>query len=122
MPGALGILRPLVWLGLIAAVLALTYFVVGGLQRDHQTSEYHFTWGVGVVALFLLGFAPGFVGLGLYLTVEKHYPIHWLVLCLFVVIFILLVTGTGIFTDTEAGVLSTHVLLSSRTGRVPYLI
>lgn len=112
MVAAFGIPRPLVVLGLITAALALTYFVLRGLQQDHQTSEYHFTWGVGIVVLFLLGFAPGFIGLGLYLTVEKHYPIYWLVLCLFVVIFILLITGTGVFTDTEAGVLTTHVLVS----------
>jgi len=80
----LGILTPLLILGVVAAVIALSYFLFRGLQQDHETGEYHFTWGVGIVVLFVLGLAPGFVGLGLYLTVQKGYPFYWLVLFLLI--------------------------------------
>lgn len=86
----------LFWLGLIAAIVALLYFVTRGLQQDHTTGDYHFTWGVGVVMLFLLGLVPGFVGVGLYLTIEKQYPIQWLVLCLSIAIAVLLITGAAV--------------------------
>jgi|GEM_PF-1306947 len=68
----------LVALAVVSAVGAVGYFLFVELRRDHDAGEYHFTWGVGVVALFLLGFAPGLVGLGLYLTVERDYPVYWL--------------------------------------------
>lgn len=80
----LGILTLLLMLGAVAAVFALSYFLFRGLQQDHETGEYHFTWGIGIVVLFVLGLAPGFVGLGLYLTVEKDYPFYWLVLFLLI--------------------------------------
>jgi len=69
----------IVLLSLTAAALGLVYFLWRGLRTDHETGQYHFTWGVGVVVLFVLGFAPGLVGLGLYLTVERGYPSYWLV-------------------------------------------
>lgn len=97
-----GIPNILIILGIVAAVVALAYFVLSGLRRDHATGDYHFTWGVGIVLLFLLGFVPGIVGLGLYLTVEKHYPIYWLVFCLLVGGSILLVAGTGVNTGIDA--------------------
>jgi len=81
-----GLLIPLLVLGAVAAVVALLYFLVRGLQQDHETGEYHFTWGVGIVVLFLLGLAPGFIGLGLYLTIERGLPLYWLALCLLVVL------------------------------------
>jgi len=65
-------------LAVASAIGAVGYFLFVELRRDHDTGEYNFTWGVGVVVLFLLGFAPGLVGLGLYLTVERDYPLHWL--------------------------------------------
>jgi hypothetical protein len=82
----LGLVTPVLILGAIAAGIALLYFLIRGLRQDHETGEYHFTWGVGIVVLFLLGLAPGFVGLGLYLTVERDYPFYWLALCLLVVL------------------------------------
>ncbi len=94
MNSTLGIL---LFVGLFAAVLVLIYFVFRHLQRDHQTGEYHFTWAIGIVALFLLGFAPGFIGLGLYLTIEKGYPLYWLVVCLFVVLAISVFAGFGLY-------------------------
>lgn len=99
-----GMLNTLLVLGVVAAVIALIYFLFRGLQQDHETGEYHFTWGVGVVVLFLLGLAPGFVGLGLYLTIEKNYPSYWLALCLLVALVIVAV-GLPAVTDvsTTAG-------------------
>lgn len=97
-----GILPTLLALGVVAAVVALVYFLFRGLQQDHETGEYHFTWGVGVVVLFLLGLAPGFVGLGLYLTVERGYPLYWLVLCLLVVLVIGAI-GLSAVTGASAG-------------------
>lgn len=104
---SLGQLTPILVLGAVAASIALLYFLVRGLQQDHETGEYHFTWGVGIVVLFLLGLAPGIVGLGLYLTVEKDYPFYWLVLCLLVVLglgAIGLSAVTGISTTTGSAV------------------
>lgn len=100
----LGLLPPLFVLGAVAAGIALVYFLVRGLQQDHETEEYHFTWGVGIVGLFLLGLAPGVVGLGLYLTVEKGYPFYWLVLCLFVVFGIGTLGLAAVTTVTTAAV------------------
>jgi len=92
---ATGTLQVLGVLGVLAGVSAFAYFLFRGMQSDHETGEYHFTWGVGVVVLFLLGLAPGFVGVGLYLTVERGYPTYWLVACLLVVVAILVLAGLG---------------------------
>lgn len=102
-----GILNTLFLLGVVAAILSLIYFVLRGLQQDHRTGEYHFTWGVGIVALFLMGLAPGVVGLGLYLTIEKRYPIYWLVLCLLLVAGIVGFAGIGLYTETEVTTIGT---------------
>ena len=48
----LGMLNLLFILGVVAAVIALIYFLFRGLQQDHETGEYHFTSGVGIVVLF----------------------------------------------------------------------
>ncbi|AHG05262.1 hypothetical protein HALDL1_09245 [Halobacterium sp. DL1] len=88
-------------LGALAAFLTLAYFVVRGLQADHATGDYHFTWGVGIVVLFLSGLVPGFVGVGLYLTVERGYPLYWLVLCLLVGLGILAAIGASVTTGVE---------------------
>lgn len=71
------VLPGLVLLGFVAAIATLAYFLYRGLRTDHETGEYAFTWGVGVVVLFLMGFAPGLVGAGLYFVVERGYPAHW---------------------------------------------
>ena len=63
-------------LGIAAAFLGLLYFLYQGLRRDHTTGQYRFTWGLSIVGLFLMGFAPGLVGLGLYLTVERRYSLY----------------------------------------------
>lgn len=91
----------LLLLGVVAAAVATLYFLFRGLRQDHSTGEYHFTWGVGIVVLFLLGLAPGFVGVGLYLTVERNYPFYWLALCVLVVVAILVVTGTALDTAVQ---------------------
>jgi len=62
--------------GGLAAFAGIFYFVWAGLKRDHATGEYDFTWGVAIVALFLMGFAPGLVGVGLYLTIDRGYPLY----------------------------------------------
>lgn len=92
--------------GIVGALVAATYFVVRGLQSDHATGDYRFTWGVGIVALFLMGFAPGVVGVGLYLTVEANYPLYWLVLCLLVAFTVVAVAGAAVYTGTETGVVA----------------
>lgn len=46
----------------------------------------------------MLGLAPGVVGLGLYLTVERQYPLYWLVLCLFAVVLLLVIVGFGAYS------------------------
>ncbi|WP_440766607.1 hypothetical protein [Natronorubrum sp. DTA7] len=107
-----GILNAFFLLGILAAVLAAIYFVFRRLQDDHATGEYHFTWAVGIVVLFLLGLAPGFVGLGLYLTIEREYPLYWLVLCLLLVFVILIFAGFGLYTGTEVVVTDGEVPLS----------
>ena len=88
------ILNLLFILGVVAAVIALIYFLFRGLQQDHETGEYHFTWGVGIV------------GLGLYLIVEKGYPFYWLFICLLIVLVILvaisLPVATEVSTTTES--------------------
>ncbi|MCU4740973.1 hypothetical protein OB955_13265 [Halobacteria archaeon AArc-m2/3/4] len=99
-------LQILLVLGVAAAFAALVYFLFRGLQQDHETGEYHFTWAVGIVALFLLGFAPGIVGFGLYLTVERGYPIHWLVVCLLVVFVVLAILGLGVYSTSTTTVVS----------------
>ena len=95
------ILNLLFILGVVAAVIALIYFLFRGLQQDHETGEYHFTWGVGIVLLFLLGLAPGFVGLGLYLIVEKGYPLYWLFICLLIVLVILVAISLPVVTEVS---------------------
>jgi hypothetical protein len=94
-------------LGVLAAAITLGYFVIRGLRDDHATGDYHFTWGVGVVVLFLLGLAPGFVGLGLYLTVERGYPLYWLVVALVGAVLVLLLVSAGVGTDIDASVVGT---------------
>lgn len=74
----LPIIPELYALGVVTVVLGFFYWVYREFRVDYETGEYHFTWGVGVVALFAMGFAPGLVGVGLYLTAERGYPIHWL--------------------------------------------
>lgn len=88
-PGALFLL------GVVVGVIAAIYFVIRSLRRDHERGDFHFTWGVGVVVLFLLGFAPGGVGLGLFLTVERHFPVYWLVLAFAVALAALLLTASA---------------------------
>ncbi|WP_136716358.1 hypothetical protein [Halorientalis salina] len=97
--GALGTLA------LSAAVLTLAYFFYREFRRDHRTGEHHFTWGVGVVALFLLGIAPGLVGLGLYLTTERGYPVHWLVAFAVVALVVVSALSYGVDTTTSSGVI-----------------
>jgi len=96
--GALGTLA------LSAAVLTLGYFFYREFRRDHRTDDHNFTWGVGVVVLFLLGIAPGLVGLGLYLTTERGYPVHWLVVFAVVALVVVSVLSYGVDTTTSAGV------------------
>lgn len=105
MVGSGAILNALLILGVIGALLAVGYFVFRGLQQDHSTGEYHFTWGVSIVVLFLLGLLPGIVGGGLYLTVEKGYPLYWLILCLVIVSGLVILAGASLSTDIEAGVI-----------------
>lgn len=97
--GALGVLA------LSAAVLTLGYFFYREFRRDHETGDHHFTWGVGIVVLFVLGIAPGLVGLGLYLTTERGYPVHWLVVFAVVAVLVANALTYGVDTSTvSAGV------------------
>ncbi|WP_132058438.1 hypothetical protein [Halorussus amylolyticus] len=65
-------------LAVVVVAAGLAYLAYREFRHDYESGEYHFTWGVGVVVLFLQGLAPGVVGLGLYLTTERGYPVHWL--------------------------------------------
>ncbi len=97
--GALGTLA------LSAGVLTLGYFFYREFRRDHETGDHQFTWGVGIVVLFVLGIAPGIVGLGLYLTTERGYPVHWLVVFTLVALLVVNVLTYGVTTDpVSAGV------------------
>ncbi|WP_164471593.1 hypothetical protein [Halosimplex salinum] len=95
------------WIGVLAvgsAVVALTYFLVRGLRDDHATGQYHFTWGVGVVVLFLMGFAPGLVGLGLYLAVERGYPVYWLIGLVVAALLVVTAVSLGVDVSTTGSV------------------
>lgn len=105
---SLDTLGPLLVFAVVAAAIALLYFLIQGLRRDHETGEYHFTWGVGIVVLFLLGLAPGFVGLGLYLTVEREYPVYWLALCLLAAV-VLGAVGLAVVTDVATATIPAQV-------------
>jgi len=82
-------------LSLTGVALGIVYFLWRGLKSDHETGEYHFTWAVGVVVLFVLGFAPGLVGIGLYLTVERGYPSYWLIGFVLAALVVLIALGAS---------------------------
>jgi hypothetical protein len=109
----------LVTLSLLAAVAGLLYFLVSGLRADHETGEYRFTWGIGVVVLFLLGFAPGLVGLGLYLTVERNYPVYWLVAFVAGSLVVVTLVSYGVQTTTVAESASNVVGVYGKSRRKP---
>lgn len=90
-----------------SAVVALSYFLFAELRRDHETGQYHFTWGVGVVALFFMGFAPGLVGLGLYLAVERGYPVYWLLALILAATLVVAAIGYGVEVSTAESVVPT---------------
>ena len=94
-------------LGVVAAVVGFAYLVYRELRADHETGEYQFTWGVGIVTLFLFGFAPGLVGLGLYATVERGYPIHWLFASVVASLLLVGVVGYGVSTTTTTTTVET---------------
>ena len=94
--------------GGLAAFAGIFYFVWAGLKRDHATGEYDFTWGVAIVALFLMGFAPGLVGVGLYLAIDRGYPLYVLVGAAFLGLGVFAVLGWVVSVRTvEAGVVTT---------------
>lgn len=102
-------LLTLVTLGFFAAILGLVYFLFTGLRSDHERREYGFTWGVAVVVLFLMGFAPGVVAVGLYLVVEHDYPAHWLLAAVVLAFAVVGAVGLGVQTDvavTESAALA----------------
>lgn len=102
-------LQSLAWLfglGVAAAVVGIIYLIYAGFRDDHETGNYHFTWGVGVVSLFLLGFAPGLVGLGLYATVERDFPVHWLFVSVLTAVLIVALFGYGVTTASTVEVVS----------------
>lgn len=87
-------------LGGLAAFAGIFYFLWKGLKQDHQTGTYDFTWGVAIVVLFLLGFAPGLVGVGLYLTVDRGYPTYLAAGAAFLALGIVIVLGWAVSTAT----------------------
>ena len=102
--GALGTLA------LSAGVLTLGYFFYREFRRDHETGDHQFTWGVGIVVLFVLGIGPGIVGLGLYLTTERGYPVHWLVVFTAVALLVVNVLTFGVdATSMSVGGVGTAV-------------
>ncbi|MFC7140980.1 hypothetical protein ACFQMA_14240 [Halosimplex aquaticum] len=107
MSGVLGLPTWVVALAVVSAVVALAYFLLRGLRDDHATGQYHFTWGVGVVALFLMGFAPGLVGLGLYLAVECGYPVYWLLGLVVAALLVVTALSYGVDVSTAAAVAPT---------------
>lgn len=94
-------------LGVAAALVGFVYLVYRELRADYETGEYQFTWGVGIVTLFLLGFAPGLVGLGLYVTVERGYPIHWLFASVVASLLVIGVVAYGVNTTTTTTTVET---------------
>lgn len=103
MASLLGLPAWLVVLAVTGALLGLVYFLSLAVRQDHRTGEYHFTWGVGVVALFLMGFAPGLVGLGLYLTVERGWPLFWLAALLLGALVVVAAAGAGVEVTATGG-------------------
>ncbi|WP_135533317.1 hypothetical protein [Halostella pelagica] len=96
-----------VWLfglGVVTAAVGLVYLLYMGLRQDHVTGDYHFTWGIGVVSLFLLGFAPGLVGIGLYATIERDFPIHYLFMSVLLAVLVVAVLGYSVSTASTATV------------------
>jgi drug/metabolite transporter (DMT)-like permease len=85
-------------LGVAAAFLGLLCFLYQGLRRDHTTGQCHFTWGLSIVGLFLMGFALGLVGFDLYLTVERRYSPYWPSVFVLVALSLVAVLGFGIDT------------------------
>lgn len=111
-----GLLFALAVLGFGGALVGLAYFVYRGLQTDHETGDYEFTWGVAVVLLFLMGFGPGLVGAGLYLVVERDYPAHWAWLGIVLGLGVLVVAGYAFSTGTltyESGAAAREALPSA---------
>lgn len=100
-------------LGIGGAIVGLTYFVYRGLREDHETGEYEFTWGVAVVVLFLMGFAPGLVGVGLYLVVERGYPAHWAWIAVVLAV-VLLVAVASISLSVATVVETSETVAASR--------
>lgn len=89
----------LLFLGIVAATIVGVVFIYRGVSRDHKVGKYHFSWAVGLVLLFLLGFAPGLVGLGLYLTVERKYPPKVMFALVGATLLLVFVLGAAVFTD-----------------------
>ncbi len=68
----------LVAIALLVGSIVAGYFTYQITKREHEAREYAVTWALGIGALFLMGIGPAAVGIGLYLTVERNYPLYWL--------------------------------------------
>ncbi len=63
-------------LALVGATVSYAMFQV--TREEHESREYAWTWAIAIGVLFLMGIGPALVGIGLYLTVERDYPLYWL--------------------------------------------
>lgn len=63
---------------LVFGATAVAYTMFRITQAEHESREYAWTWAIGIGLLFLMGIGPALVGIGLYLAVERGYPLYWL--------------------------------------------
>ena len=68
----------LVLVALTLAAAAVSYVMFRVTREEHESREYAWTWAIAIGVLFLMGIGPALVGIGLYLTVERDYPLYWL--------------------------------------------
>ncbi|SNR25505.1 hypothetical protein [Halorubrum vacuolatum] len=68
----------LVLAALTLAAAAVTYVMFQLTREEHESREYAWTWAIAIGILFLMGIGPALVGIGLYLTIERGYPLYWL--------------------------------------------
>lgn len=87
---------------LILGAAAVTYTMFRVAQDEHESREYAWTWAIGIGVLFLMGIGPALVGVGLYLAIERGYPLYWLLALAaagIVVAGVLAILGMAVYVD-----------------------
>ncbi len=90
------------------ALVAWTVFRV--TRHEHESKEYAWTWAIGIGILFLMGVGPALVGIGLYLAIERGYPLYWLLAFAavgFIVAGVLAIMGFATYAGTSTEITST---------------